>query len=130
MIHNFFVRGADVAPYHPANHVGTTNYRIIGPETIGETGVELLLGVINKGKGALPHAHPSIEQVCYMLKGTAIAEVNGQRRELGPGDACYFPPNAMHTFTVTSEEAVEVLVVYTPPYCESPDQVVRSTVSP
>lgn len=127
MTERYFVRGAEVAPYHPANHTGTTNRRLIGPETVGATGVEVLLGVIEKGQGALLHAHPGIEQVCYLLEGSAMAEVNGQRSELGPGDACYFPPDSMHIFTVTSETPAKVLVVYTPPYGESPDKVVRAT---
>lgn len=125
MANRFFVRGADVAPYHPANHTGTTNRRLIGPETVGAKGVEVVLGVIEKGKGALPHAHPGIEQVCYMLEGTAMAEVRGERCELGPGDACYFPADEMHVFTVTSEQPARVLVIYSPPYGESPDRVIR-----
>jgi mannose-6-phosphate isomerase-like protein (cupin superfamily) len=51
--------------------------------------------------------------------------VDGERCELGPGDACYFPPEKMHVFTVTSETPVKVLVIYTPPYGESPDKVIR-----
>ena len=31
----------------------------------------------------------------------------------------------MHVFTVTSKTPVKVLVIYTPPYGESPDKVVR-----
>jgi quercetin dioxygenase-like cupin family protein len=120
----YFVRGADVPHYHPANHTGTRNYRLIGEENVGAKGVEVILGVIERGKGAAPHAHPGIEQVCYMLEGTALAEVAGERCELGPGDACYFPPEAMHVFTVTSDRA-KVLVIYTPPYGESPDKVIR-----
>jgi quercetin dioxygenase-like cupin family protein len=121
----FFVRGAEVPGYHPANHTGTTNRRLIGPENVGAKGVEMVLGTIERGQGALPHAHPGIEQVCYMLQGTAVAEVGGERCELGPGDACYFPPDAMHVFTVTSDTPVRVLVVYTPPYGENPKNVVR-----
>jgi quercetin dioxygenase-like cupin family protein len=121
----YFVRGAEVPGYHPANHTGTTNRRLIGPETVGAKGVEVVIGTIEKGKGAAPHAHPGIEQVCYMLEGTAVAEVGGERCELGPGDACYFPPDAMHVFTVTSETPVKVMVVYTPPYGENPRNVVR-----
>lgn len=128
MSQRFFVRGADVTPYHPANHTGTTNRRIIGPETVGATGVEVLLGVIEKGKGAQPHAHPGIEQVVYLIEGSAIAEVNGERCELGPGDACYFPADSMHVFTVTSDTPARILVIYTPPYCESTDKVRRSEV--
>lgn len=125
MASRFFVRGAEVPTYSPANHTGTVNRRLIGPETVGARHLEVLLGVIEKGQGAAPHAHPGLEQVCYMLEGTALAEVDGERCELGPGDACYFPADAMHVFTVTSEQPARVLVIYSPPYGESPDKVVR-----
>lgn len=50
----YLIRTADVPGYHPANHTGTTNRRLIGPETVGAKQVEMLLGVIEKGQGALP----------------------------------------------------------------------------
>lgn len=124
MNRRYFVRAAEMPGYSPANHTGTVNRRLIGAETVGAKGVEVVLGEIEKGKGALPHAHPGIEQVCYLLEGTALAEVDGERCELGPGDACYFPADTMHVFTVTSERA-KVLVIYSPPYGESPDKVIR-----
>ena len=108
---NYFVNRQSVAPYYPANHTGTTNYRLIGPETVGATQVEVVLGVIEQGKGALPHRHPGIEQVCYMLEGRALAEIGGQARELGPGDCCFFPADMRHTFTVTSDTPARVLVI-------------------
>jgi quercetin dioxygenase-like cupin family protein len=121
----FFVREADVQPYSPANHTGTVNRRLIGPETVGARNVEVVLGVIEKGKGALPHAHPGIEQVCYLLEGSAMAEVSGERCELHPGDSCFFPADTMHVFTVTSDTPAKVLVIYSPPYGESVDKVIR-----
>jgi quercetin dioxygenase-like cupin family protein len=122
---DYFVNQQSVAPYHPANHTGTTNYRLIGPETVGAKHIEVVLGVVEKGKGALPHSHPGIEQVCYMLEGRARAEVGGQVRELGPGDCCFFPADLRHTFTVVSDPPVKVLVIYSPPYGESPDKAIR-----
>ena len=122
----YFVHPADVPIYQPGGHSGTTNRRLIGPETVGAKNVEVVLGVIEKSKGAMPHAHPGMEQVCYLLEGTALAEVNGERCELHPGDVCYFPPDAMHTFTATSERPVKVLVIYSPPYGEAPERVVRA----
>lgn len=122
---NYFVDLQSVTPYHPANHTGTTNYRLIGPETVGASKVELVLGVVEKGKGALPHRHPGIEQVCYMLEGRALAEVGGQARELGPGDCCFFPADVRHTFTVTSDTPVRVLVIYAPPYGETPGNTIK-----
>src|SRR5712664_716557 len=75
MKRRFFVRAADVPSYHPANHSGTTNKRLVGAENVGAKNVELVLGVIEKGRGADPHAHPGMEQVCYLLEGRALAEV-------------------------------------------------------
>ena len=121
----YFVRPGDVPPYHPANHTGTTNRRLIGPANVGARNVEVVLGVIEKGKGALPHSHPGIEQVCYLLEGRARAEVGGEVCELSPGDCCFFPPDTPHVFTVVSDEPVKVLVIYTPPYEENPSGVVR-----
>ncbi|ARP88083.1 cupin domain-containing protein [Bordetella genomosp. 9] len=121
----WLIREADVPGYHPANHLGTTNRRLIGRENVGAANVEVVLGVIEKGKGALPHAHPGIEQVCYLIAGTARAEVDGVAADMGPGDCCYFPPDIPHVFTVTSEEPARLLVIYSPPYEERPDRVIR-----
>ena len=87
----YHVRQSDVTPYSPANHTGTRNFRLIGRETVGAKQVEMLIGEIERGQGALPHAHPGIEQVCYLLEGAARVEVGGEQFELAPGEACFFP---------------------------------------
>jgi hypothetical protein len=101
----FFVRGAEVPGYHPANHTGTRNHRLIGEENVGARGVEVVLGVIERGKGALPHAHPGIEQVRMLealiaggrqrvnLPATRTsgydARIHGDERHAGEGAAVY-----------------------------------------
>jgi quercetin dioxygenase-like cupin family protein len=124
MKYKHLVRQSDVAPYSPANHTGTKNFRLIGPETVGAKQVEVLIGELERGKGALPHAHPGIEQVCYLLEGEAHVEVGGEKFEMKPGEACFFPAEAMHLFVATSER-VKVMVIYAPPYGENPDKVTR-----
>ena len=121
MSSRYHVRTADVTPYSPANHTGTKNFRLIGPETVGAKQVEVLIGELERGKGALPHAHPDIEQVCYLLEGEAHVEVGGEKFELKPGEACFFPAGAMHLFIATSPRA-RVMVVYAPPYAENPEK--------
>jgi quercetin dioxygenase-like cupin family protein len=114
----YLVKQSDVTPYSPANHTGTRNYRLIGFETVGAKQVEMLIGEIERGKGALAHAHPGIEQVCYLLEGAAHVEVGGESFELAPGEACFFPADVPHVFTATSERA-KVMVIYAPPYEEN-----------
>lgn len=121
----WLVREAEVPAYSPANHTGTSNRRLIGPENVGSRHLEVLLGTIEPGRGALPHAHPGIEQVCYLLSGTARAEVDGEAADMVAGDCCYFPPDVPHRFTVTGDQAARLLVMYSPPYEESPDRVIR-----
>ncbi len=79
-----------------------------------------------KGPGALPHIHPGLEQVCYILEGKARVEVAGFTREIGPGECCFFPAGEPHIFAVVSDEPVKVLVIYSPPYNENPAQAVRA----
>ena len=115
----YLVRQSGVTPYSPANHTGTRNYRMIGKETVGAKQVEMLIGEVERGKGALPHGHPGIEQVCYLLEGSAHVEVGGEKFEMAPGEACFFPADVLHVFTATSDRA-KVMVVYAPPYEENP----------
>jgi len=122
----YLVRQSELTPYSPANHTGTRNFRLIGAETVGARQLEVLIGEVQKGEGALPHAHPGIEQVCYLLEGTAHVEVAGERFEMRAGDACFFPAGEFHVFQATSERA-KVMVIYAPPYGENPDRVIRRT---
>jgi quercetin dioxygenase-like cupin family protein len=125
MAGRYFINAGDVEAYSPANHTGTVNRRLIGPETVGSEHLELLEGTVEPGQGALPHAHPDLDQVIYMLSGTARAEIDGQSREMGPGDAAFFPKGMPHIFTVTGDRPAKVLVIYTPPYMENPAQALR-----
>jgi quercetin dioxygenase-like cupin family protein len=121
------VRMQDVTAYSPANHHGTVNHRLIAPETVGTTQVELLHGELQPGGSALPHAHPGIDQVCYLLAGRARVSCRGEVAEMSPGDACHFPADEEHSFEVLGDTAVRVLVIYTPPYGEDPSKVIRRT---
>lgn len=124
MTSKYLIRESSVPAYSPANHHETSNRRLIG-DNVGAKNLEMILGTIARGGGALPHAHPGLEQVCYLLAGTAHVEVNGEAFDMVAGDTCFFPADAMHVFSVTSTEPARVLVIYAPPYGEHPDRVRR-----
>ena len=121
----WIIRESDVQGYSPANHEGTVNKRLISPETVGSKHLEVLLGTIESQQGALPHTHPGIEQVVYMISGTADVELDGEKGSMQAGDCCFFPPDKKHIFTVTSKEPARIIVIYSPPYEENPDRVIR-----
>jgi len=84
----------------------------------------VLIGEIERGEGALPHSHPGIEQVAYLLEGTADVEVGKEKFKMQAGDTCFFPADVPHRFQATSEK-VRVMVIYSPPYLENPANVRR-----
>ena len=106
-------------PYSPANHTGTRNYRLVASKN-----VEVLIGEIEQGEGALRHAHPGIEQVAHLLEGTAEVEVGEEKFRMEAGDTAFFPADVPHRFQATSKK-VRVMVIYTPPYLEKPENVRR-----
>jgi quercetin dioxygenase-like cupin family protein len=118
------LRAADLAAYAPANHTGTSNVRVIGPETVGATALEVLVGTIVKSHGAKAHAHPHLEQCAYMIEGTGESQAEGRVEAMGRGTWSYVPAGAFHSFRVTSDQPGRVLVVYAPPYGENPAQTI------
>ena len=121
----YLVREKDVEGYSPANHHGTVNKRLVSQANVGAKHMEVVLGTLAKGGGALPHAHPGMEQACYLLEGTAEVELEGETFAMLPGDTCFFPEDVMHIFRVTSDTPVRLLVIYSPPYAENPARVLR-----
>jgi quercetin dioxygenase-like cupin family protein len=58
------------------------------------------------GEGAVPHAHPQ-EQGMVVLTGRLRVTMDGQTRDLGPGEGSLAPSNVLHQ--VTALERAEVL---------------------
>ncbi|MDQ7842209.1 MAG: cupin domain-containing protein [Armatimonadota bacterium] len=72
------------------------------------TGEQIEVGRLRfaAGEGSIRHAHPQ-EQIVVILRGRVLATLEGQTRELGPGQGFLAPPNAPHE--VKALEAAEVL---------------------
>jgi len=117
------IRPSELPGYSPANHHGTTNVRLIGPHN-GAKYMEVLLGEFVPGGNALAHAHPALEQVVYVLEGTALAGIDGVEHAVHAGDVMFFPEGVFHSLKVTSDK-VKLLVIYAPPYGEDPGKVIR-----
>ena len=50
---SYLVRQSDVSPYSPANHSGTKNFRLIGPDTVGSRNLEVIVGEIESARSTV-----------------------------------------------------------------------------
>jgi quercetin dioxygenase-like cupin family protein len=106
----YIIRASEQEPYSPANHTGTKNYRLVGPQVNGAKYMEIALGDIERNEGSPAHAHPDLEQAVYVLEGEAIAGIDGVDHHVRAGDLLFFPAR----------------VIYSPPYGEDPAKVIRA----
>ena len=54
------------------------------------------------------------EEFYFILEGAATMEIDGEAREVAPGDAILIPPGAWHT--ITAGETLRFLCCCAPPY--------------
>jgi mannose-6-phosphate isomerase-like protein (cupin superfamily) len=60
------------------------------------------------------HYHRISEEFYFILEGAGCMEIDGETREVGPGDAILIPPSAWHT--ITARSALRFLCCCAPPY--------------
>jgi mannose-6-phosphate isomerase-like protein (cupin superfamily) len=60
------------------------------------------------------HYHQLSEELYFLLEGSGLMEIDGESREVGPGDAILIPAGAWHQITATS--ALRFLCCCAPPY--------------
>jgi len=61
-----------------------------------------------------PHSHTRNEECVYALAGTLRYSVDGDMRDLRPGDWMHTPKGAVHAFSNPHRETARALIVLTP----------------
>lgn len=70
--------------------------------------------VVPAGLSTQRHYHRLSEEFYFILEGTGRMEVDGEFREVGPGDAILIPNGAWHT--IEARTALRFLCCCAPPY--------------
>ena len=63
------------------------------------------------------HYHARSEEIYLIVAGGGKLEIEGVRRDVGPGDAILIPPGSWHQLTAGSEGA-RLLCCCVPPYAD------------
>lgn len=64
------------------------------------------------------HHHPRAEEMYYVLRGRGLMTLEGERREVEPGDGILIPPGTRHTIRNTGQEPLVFLCCCSPPYSD------------
>ena len=66
------------------------------------------------GTATVRHHHAVAEEIYFILEGTAAMELDGEQRDVAPGDAILIPPGAWHQISAHTD--LRLLCCCAPPY--------------
>jgi mannose-6-phosphate isomerase-like protein (cupin superfamily) len=64
------------------------------------------------------HYHRATEEIYFVTKGSGMMEVDGERKQVRPGDAVLIPPGAWHTLENNGTSELRILCCCSPPYSD------------
>lgn len=91
--------------------------------TGGKTQVVLMS--IPEGQDIGAETHEGHDQILFLVEGSGIAEVDGVKTQVGPGDMSFVPSGAFHNFINKGEGPLKLFTTYSPP--EHPEGTLHAT---
>jgi quercetin dioxygenase-like cupin family protein len=98
-----------------------------GPDATGAQQVVVVEARFPVGKGHDFHTHPHQEEVIYVTAGRLEQWIDGEKRQLGPGDMAYIPAGVVHASFNVGEVEAALLAILGP--CVGDDGVVTVEVA-
>jgi mannose-6-phosphate isomerase-like protein (cupin superfamily) len=109
------IRARDRAePFTTAD--GSTIRELLGLPTSIARNQSLAEATLEPGQSTQRHYHRESEEIYYLVEGSGEMEVDGERRQVVPGDAILIPPGAWHEIRATGAGPLRFLCCCAPPY--------------
>jgi len=84
-------------------------------EDLGASLVDVHVNTILADSAPGPyHLHNQVENVYYVLSGRLVVRTEDGEREVGPGDAVFFPRGVAHSVTNVGPEDARIVEIYAP----------------
>ena len=87
---------------------------------IAETNLMLVRAHLMPGEAHRFHFHPRMEEILYILSGTAEQWVEREKKILGPGDTLYVAASIVHGTYNIGEGILDFLAVLSPAQSDGP----------
>jgi len=99
----------------PVVKIGQLEIRYLVDGTVSGAGVGMFELTVPPGaRVPPPHSHTDNEEIAYVLEGRLRYSVDGEVRDLGPGERMYTPRGAVHGFSNPHDRPARALIVLTP----------------
>lgn len=100
-----------------------THFWYCRPDLVPGSDVLFVRVKIPPGEGHKFHTHPQMEEILYVLAGSAEQWVEREKRVLRAGDALWLPRGLVHATYNASDEELDFLAVLSPARSPGPGTV-------
>jgi mannose-6-phosphate isomerase-like protein (cupin superfamily) len=107
---------ADAVPFTTAD--GSTIRSLLDLSVAPVRNQSLAEATLEPGGATTRHYHRASEELYYLLDGTGTMEIDGETRDVHPGDAILIPPGAWHQLRASAGGEVRILCCCAPPYSD------------
>ena len=95
---------------------GSTIRVLLDAEVGGAVHQSLAEAELAPGQATERHYHARTEEIYVLLEGRGEMELEGERRDVGPGDAVLIPAGAWHQIRAADDGSLRFLCCCAPPY--------------
>ena len=95
---------------------GSTIRELFGLPTGGVEYQSLAEATLAPGQATQRHYHRASEEIYFVLDGEGEMELDGERRQVGEGDAVAIPRGAWHELRAEGDRPLRILCSCAPPY--------------
>jgi quercetin dioxygenase-like cupin family protein len=93
---------------------GKTHFWQCKPGMVADTNLMFVRAQLPPGEAHRFHFHPKMEEILYILSGTAEQWIEKEKRIMKPGDAIYLPVGMVHGTYNIGTETLDFLAVLSP----------------
>lgn len=109
---------------------GKTHFWQCKPGMVKDTNLMFVRAQLPPGEAHRFHFHPKMEEILYILSGTAEQWVEKEKYMMKPGDSIYLPAGMVHGTYNTGSETLDFLAVLSPAKSGDPVTVEVSDQEP
>ena len=95
---------------------GSEIREILAPRNSSIRNQSLAEARLAPGQVTEEHFHPVAEEIYYVLEGRGLMRIDGEEREIGPGDGIAILPGQRHRATNTGDSDLVILCCCSPAY--------------